>query len=107
LPKWIGSSLIIILHCFWFVLMWCFSAKVIINHQVLPCLVNLLTNNYKKSIKKEACWTISNITAGNKQQIQVFEFFIIQIWLVIFAFGGLHLYINRFLKIHRMWLMLI
>jgi hypothetical protein len=31
----------------------------------------LLTNNYKKSIKKEACWTISNITAGNKEQIQV------------------------------------
>jgi hypothetical protein len=30
-----------------------------------------LTNNYKKSIKKEACWTISNITAGNKEQIQV------------------------------------
>jgi len=24
----------------------------------------------KKSIRKEACWTISNITAGNKQQIQ-------------------------------------
>ncbi|MBA0641146.1 hypothetical protein Gohar_016334 [Gossypium harknessii] len=32
--------------------------------------MNLLTNNYKKSIKKEACWTISNITAGNKEQIQ-------------------------------------
>ncbi|WJX80044.1 hypothetical protein P8452_63092 [Trifolium repens] len=46
------------------------QTQVIINHQVLPCLVNLLTNNYKKSIKKEACWTISNITAGNKQQIQ-------------------------------------
>ncbi|GJR29605.1 importin subunit alpha-2 [Tanacetum coccineum] len=27
-------------------------------------------NNHKKSIKKEACWTISNITAGNKDQIQ-------------------------------------
>ncbi|CAH1450306.1 unnamed protein product [Lactuca virosa] len=37
---------------------------------VLPCLLNLLTNNHKKSIKKEACWTISNITAGNKKQIQ-------------------------------------
>ncbi|KAJ7977885.1 Importin subunit alpha [Quillaja saponaria] len=46
------------------------QTQVIINHQVLPCLLNLLTNNYKKSIKKEACWTISNITAGNKQQIQ-------------------------------------
>nr|ACJ85746.1 unknown [Medicago truncatula] len=43
------------------------QTQVIINHQALPCLYNLLTNNYKKSIKKEACWTISNITAGNKQ----------------------------------------
>ena len=24
----------------------------------------------KESIRKEACWTISNITAGNRQQIQ-------------------------------------
>ncbi|GKV18461.1 hypothetical protein SLEP1_g28838 [Rubroshorea leprosula] len=42
----------------------------IINHGALPCLLNLLMNTYKKSIKKEACWTISNITAGNKEQIQ-------------------------------------
>ncbi|KAJ8899099.1 hypothetical protein K2173_010252 [Erythroxylum novogranatense] len=41
-----------------------------INYQVLPRLLNLLTSNYKKSIKKEACWTISNITAGNVSQIQ-------------------------------------
>ncbi|RYQ90086.1 hypothetical protein Ahy_B09g096372 isoform B [Arachis hypogaea] len=46
------------------------QTQVIINHQALPCLLNLLSNSYKKSIKKEACWTISNITAGNKQQIQ-------------------------------------
>ncbi|PPE00013.1 hypothetical protein GOBAR_DD02993 [Gossypium barbadense] len=46
------------------------QTQCIINHQVLPCLLNLLTNNFKKSIKKEACWTISNITAGNKEQIQ-------------------------------------
>lgn len=43
----------------------------IINQNALPCLLNLLTHNHKKSIKKEACWTISNITAGNKEQIQV------------------------------------
>lgn len=49
------------------------SYQFIINHQALPCLLTLLTNNYKKSIKKEACWTISNITAGNKEQIQVRE----------------------------------
>ncbi|KAL5062480.1 hypothetical protein RYX36_024217, partial [Vicia faba] len=43
---------------------------VIINNQVLPRFMNLLTNN-KKSIKKDACWTLSNITTGNTQQIQV------------------------------------
>ncbi|XP_020207943.1 importin subunit alpha-4 [Cajanus cajan] len=51
----------------------------IINHGALPCLLNLLTHNHKKSIKKEACWTISNITAGNKEQIQV--------WLCFWDFG--------------------
>ncbi|GMH07728.1 hypothetical protein Nepgr_009568 [Nepenthes gracilis] len=46
------------------------QTQCMINHQALPCLLNLVTGNYKKSIKKEACWTISNITAGNKEQIQ-------------------------------------
>ncbi|MCL7032622.1 hypothetical protein MKW94_017421 [Papaver nudicaule] len=46
------------------------QTQIIIQHQSLPCFLNLLTNNHKKSIKKEACWTISNITAGNKDQIQ-------------------------------------
>ncbi|KAK3441564.1 hypothetical protein EUGRSUZ_B02080 [Eucalyptus grandis] len=46
------------------------QTQCVIEHQALPCLLNLLTGNYKKSIKKEACWTISNITAGNKEQIQ-------------------------------------
>lgn len=35
----------------------------------LPCLLALLVNP-KKSIRKEACWTISNITAGNPDQIE-------------------------------------
>jgi len=30
----------------------------------------MLLTNPKKSIRKEACWTISNITAGNPDQIQ-------------------------------------
>ncbi|OWM72439.1 importin subunit alpha-1-like [Punica granatum] len=47
-----------------------YQTQCIINHGALPGLLNLLTGNYKKSIKKEACWTISNITAGNKEQIQ-------------------------------------
>uniref|UniRef100_A0A0D9Y659 Importin subunit alpha n=1 Tax=Oryza glumipatula TaxID=40148 RepID=A0A0D9Y659_9ORYZ len=46
------------------------QTQCIIDHQALPCLLSLLTQNLKKSIKKEACWTISNITAGNKDQIQ-------------------------------------
>ncbi|KAL9347932.1 hypothetical protein Peur_059298 [Populus x canadensis] len=46
------------------------QTQCMINHQALPFLLNLLTNNYKKSIKKEACWTISNVTAGNANQIQ-------------------------------------
>ena len=48
-----------------------FLLQVIINNQALPCLLALLSANHKKSIKKEACWMISNITAGNKEQIQV------------------------------------
>uniref|UniRef100_A0A3Q4I281 Karyopherin alpha 5 (importin alpha 6) n=1 Tax=Neolamprologus brichardi TaxID=32507 RepID=A0A3Q4I281_NEOBR len=35
----------------------------------LPCLLHLLSSP-KESIKKEACWTVSNITAGNRAQIQ-------------------------------------
>ncbi|GAV71684.1 Arm domain-containing protein/IBB domain-containing protein [Cephalotus follicularis] len=46
------------------------QTQCVINNQGLPCLYQLLTQNYKKSIKKEACWTISNITAGDKIQIQ-------------------------------------
>ncbi|XP_051145286.1 importin subunit alpha-like [Andrographis paniculata] len=46
------------------------QTQYIINYRALHCLLNLLSGNYKKSIKKEACWTISNITAGNRDQIQ-------------------------------------
>ncbi|KAH9605948.1 hypothetical protein KSS87_012923 [Heliosperma pusillum] len=49
------------------------QTQFIIESGSLPCLLNLLTHNHKKSIKKEACWTISNITAGNRAQIQVGE----------------------------------
>ncbi|XP_010513590.1 PREDICTED: importin subunit alpha-1-like [Camelina sativa] len=47
------------------------QTQFVINSGALPCLANLLTQNYKKSIKKQTCWTISNITAGTKEQIQV------------------------------------
>ncbi|KAL9668222.1 hypothetical protein QQ045_002598 [Rhodiola kirilowii] len=46
------------------------QTQLVIDYQALGCLLSLLTGSYKKSIKKEACWTISNITAGNKDQIQ-------------------------------------
>ncbi|GFP80626.1 importin subunit alpha [Phtheirospermum japonicum] len=46
------------------------QTQAIIDNKALNCLLNLLTQNHKKSIKKEACWTISNMTAGNKEQIQ-------------------------------------
>ncbi|KAK9084398.1 hypothetical protein Scep_030869 [Stephania cephalantha] len=50
------------------------QTQFVIENRVLPCLYQLLTQNHKKSIKKEACWTISNITAGNRGQIQ-FSYF--------------------------------
>jgi hypothetical protein len=40
------------------------------NCSALPCLLALLVNP-KKSIRKEACWCISNITAGNPDQIEI------------------------------------
>ncbi|CAH2072023.1 unnamed protein product [Thlaspi arvense] len=61
------------------------QTQMVLDHQVLPRLLNLLTKSYKKSIKKEACWTISNITAGSKNQIQaVIEAGLIQslVWLL-------------------------
>uniref|UniRef100_A0A674NDE2 Importin subunit alpha n=1 Tax=Takifugu rubripes TaxID=31033 RepID=A0A674NDE2_TAKRU len=48
-----------------FVLAW----QVVLNCSALPCLLHLLSSA-KESIRKEACWTISNITAGNRGQIQ-------------------------------------
>lgn len=46
------------------------QTQVILNCSALPCLLHLLSSP-KESIKKEACWTVSNITAGNRAQIQV------------------------------------
>lgn len=46
------------------------QTQFVMDNGVLPNLLQLLTQHYKKMIKKEACWTISNITAGNRSQIQ-------------------------------------
>merc|ERR1711916_422065 len=45
------------------------QTQCVLNCAVLPCLLYLL-GSPKENIKKEACWTISNITAGNKHQIK-------------------------------------
>lgn len=57
------------------------QTQVILNCSALPNLYHLLSS-CKESIRKEASWTISNITAGNRQQIQVetiYHFPIIQL----------------------------
>ena len=46
------------------------QTQVMINNSVLSALGQLLQSP-KDSIRKEVCWTISNITAGTAQQIQV------------------------------------
>ena len=44
----------------------------VIDNQVLPGILRLLQNQQiTESIMKEVCWTISNITAGTKEQVQV------------------------------------
>lgn len=46
------------------------ETQVVLNSGILPILSNLL-DSPNELIKKDACWMISNITAGNHTQIQV------------------------------------
>ncbi len=46
------------------------QTQLVLDAGVLPHLLSLLQSP-KESIKKEACWTLSNITAGIQSQIQV------------------------------------
>jgi importin subunit alpha-6/7 len=46
------------------------QTQCIINFQALPRLRTLLLTTAKKGIRKEVCWTISNITAGTPHQIK-------------------------------------
>jgi hypothetical protein len=48
----------------------------VLNCNLLKTLKNLLTSLSNHSIVKEACWTLSNITAGNERQIQVWITFL-------------------------------
>ena len=45
------------------------QTQVAIFHGALPALLALLTSG-RRPTRKEACWTLSNITAGNRDQIQ-------------------------------------
>jgi hypothetical protein len=45
------------------------QTQVVISSGALPALLSLLSSP-KDGIRKEACWTISNITAGSPTQIQ-------------------------------------
>uniref|UniRef100_A0A0M3IBT4 IBB domain-containing protein n=1 Tax=Ascaris lumbricoides TaxID=6252 RepID=A0A0M3IBT4_ASCLU len=45
------------------------SILVVLSCSALECLEKLLVTG-KESIKKEVCWTLSNILAGNRKQIQ-------------------------------------
>ena len=44
------------------------QTQVIISSGALPALLSLLSSP-KDGIRKESCWTISNITAGSPMQI--------------------------------------
>jgi len=41
-----------------------------VNANLIPTLSELL-NHPKKTVRKEACWVLSNITAGTQQQLQL------------------------------------
>lgn len=45
------------------------QTQIVISSGALPALLSLLSSP-KEGIRKEACWTISNVTAGSPQQIQ-------------------------------------
>ncbi|KAF8112762.1 hypothetical protein N665_0062s0105 [Sinapis alba] len=52
------------------------QTQCVIHCGALPHLANLLTQNHMESIKMNACKTVSRITAGTEEQIQVRLFFV-------------------------------
>ena len=42
-----------------------------INCGLLKALTGLITTEQRAPIKRELCWTLSNITAGSKEQIEL------------------------------------
>ncbi|KAF8080468.1 hypothetical protein N665_0940s0004 [Sinapis alba] len=47
------------------------QTQCVISCGAIPIIAKLLTQNYKKSIRRDACCTIANITAGIKEHIQI------------------------------------
>lgn len=45
--------------------------QVLVENDILNYLAPLLARNYPKSIKKQACLIVSNISTGSKDNIQV------------------------------------
>ena len=64
--------------------------QVILNCNALPNLLHLL-GNVRETVRKETCWTISNITAGNKQQIQVYRCSLVLFWQLLINVFGIHI----------------
>lgn len=48
-----------------------------IKNLALPRLLQILTSNYDNCIKQEVCGVISNIAAGNSNQIQVLQLIVV------------------------------
>lgn len=47
------------------------ETQVVLSNNVIPQLVKMLSHeNLKNNTKREVCWTLSNIMAGNRDQIQ-------------------------------------
>ena len=48
------------------------QAQFVLNHHALACLYRLLTSASQKpsrALRKEACWALSNVTAGSREQV--------------------------------------
>ena len=61
-------------------------SQVMLNCSALPSLLHLLSSS-RETIRKEACWTLSNITAGNRAQIQVCYIFV-QFRILFLSYSG-------------------
>lgn len=47
------------------------QTQVMLNSDCVPCLRYMLATTEKRGMRKEVCWTFSNIAAGNRKQIDL------------------------------------